>query len=138
MPPAPVLTTPAIGTVRILPKKIYRKARARGSKKKRKTAAKVMFSLSEPADVTFTLAFRISGRQVGGKCVRVSKRNIRRRACELVVPWGKTIAAGRQSGAASVPFTSRGLRNGNYYLTVNAVSPTGQTAVPKRAKLTIG
>lgn len=138
VPPAPVLTTPAIGTVRILPKKIYRRARTRGTKKKRKTAAKVMFSLSEPADVTFTLAFRISGRQVGGKCVRASKRNIRRRACELVVPWGKPIAAGRQSGAASVPFTSKGLRNGNYYLTVNAVSPTGQAAVPKRAKLTIG
>lgn len=136
-PPA-LATTPALGTIRILPKKIFRKARVRGSKKKRKTAAKILFSLSEPADVTFTLALRIKGRVVGGKCVRATKRNARRRSCELVVPWGKPIVVGRLSGAASVPFTSRGLRNGNYYLTVNAVAPTGQVAVPKRVKLTIG
>lgn len=137
-PPSVVPTTPTIGNVRILPKKIYRKARARGSKKRRKTSATILVALSEPVDITLTLAFRIKGRVVSGKCVRASKRNARRRACELEVPWSKPIVAGRHNGAASIPFTSKGLRNGNYYLTVNAVSPTGQTAVPKRAKLTIG
>lgn len=131
-------TSPQIGRVTISPKKVYRTARVRGSKKKRKTSGKVQFSLSEPATVTLEFQLRTSGRQVNGKCVRKSRKNTRRRACERVSPWGKPISSPAGTGASSIDFSAKRLRKGNYYVIVKATAPSGATATPVRAKMTVG
>lgn len=131
-------TSPQIGRVTISPKKVYRTARVKGSKKKRRTAGKVQFSLSEPATVTLEFQLRTSGRQVNGKCVKKSRKNTRRRACERVSPWGKPITSAAGTGASSINFSAKRLRKGNYYVIVKATAPSGATATPVRAKLTVG
>lgn len=136
--PPPPVTTPRIGRVTVSPKKVYRKARVRGSKKKRRTSANVQFSLSEPATVTIEFEYRYKGRVIGGKCVRQTRRNIRRRACERVSPWGKPITSQAGTGASSIAFSAKRLRNGNYYVIVRATAPSGATATPVRAKMTVG
>lgn len=137
-PPALLPTRPRIGRVTVSPKKLYRTVRVKGSRKKRKTSADVQFSLSEPAMVTLEFQYRTQGRLIGGQCVKKSRKNIRRRSCERVSAWGMPVSAPAGIGASAISFSARKLRKGNYYVIVNATSPTGATATPVREKMTVG
>jgi len=96
---------------------------------------KFRYTLSEPAGVKFTIARRVTGRRVRGKCRRTTRRNAQRRKCIRYVRVG----AFNQSGVAganrkrfSGKVRRRKLEAGGYRAELVATDAAGGRSAAKR------
>lgn len=120
-PPPRDTTAPVLGSLRINP----------GAVRKR---ALVSFTLSEPAQVTYAFARRAPGRRVGGKCVKPTRSNARKRRCDRFVSAAR-VSAAALSGINKKTFGTQvgksRLKPGAYRLTLVAVDGAGNRSQPK-------
>jgi Tol biopolymer transport system component len=105
-----------------------------------KKTTKVSFQLSEPATVTFRVLKRGAGRKVNGKCKPLTKKNRKRRKCDLTLS-GSIVRAGKV-GANKFTFNGKlkgkRLGRGKYFLVGTAKDAAGnKSSPPQRAKFTI-
>lgn len=93
--------------------------------RRRRIGTRVSYTLSEPANVTFTVQRATTGRTVRGRCVRQTRRNRTRRRCIRFVAVRGSFAHAGRTGANT--FTFRGVMNrrklavGRYRLNARAV-----------------
>ena len=94
----------------------------------------VRFSVSEPSRVTFAISRRTTGRRVGGRCVKTTKRNRRRGRCTRYV-LGRTLTRRATAGANQLRFTGRvGTRKlavGRYRFAIVAIDAAGNRSRPR-------
>ena len=92
-----------------------------------KVGTRITYSLSRPTPVTFTVERRKAGRRVKGKCRKATRKNRKRKKCNLRLK-GKFVHSG-SAGANSLTFTGRlrgrKLRPGRYLL---VATPAGGKA----------
>jgi len=92
-----------------------------------KVGTRVTYSLSRPTAVKFTIQRRKGGRKVGKRCKKPTRRNRRRKRCNLTLK-GSFVDSG-SAGANSIRFTGRlrgrKLRPGRYLLVAR---PAGGSA----------
>ena len=99
----------------------------------------VRFTLSEPADVRFSIERRSLGRRVGGACRRTDRRNRSRPGCVRWVAVG-SFARQASAGAGAVPFAgrlrlrgrTRSLAPGRHRLTLVAIDAAGNVSAGRR------
>jgi VCBS repeat-containing protein len=99
-----------------------------------------VYSLSEAARVVFTIEQRASGRRVGSKCVRPTKRNATRRACTRYVKIGSFAqdgAAGTNRKAFSGKIGRKTLKPGRYRATLVATDAARNRSKPKLINLNV-
>jgi sugar lactone lactonase YvrE len=101
----------------------------------------ISFSLNEKATVRFTFTQRVSGREVGEKCVAQSEKNARRQACKRTVTAGMLSFTG-QGATNKVVFQGRishakKLEPGRYTLVIAATNAAGESAPPTSLSFTI-
>ena len=131
----------ALSRYRVKPKTF--RAASRGgsvrSTRRRRIGTKVSFRLSEPATVTFYVERRKAGRKVRGKCRKRTRRNRRRRKCDLRLK-GSFKRAGKV-GSNSFVFTGRlrgrKLKPGRYNLVARTTDAAGNKSKRKRVKFRI-
>jgi streptogramin lyase len=94
-----------------------------------------VYTLSEASSVRFKIERRLPGRRVGGKCVKPSPRNRRKKACVRYVKIG-TFAQGGAAGVNRKKFSGRigrrRLKPGAYRATLRARDPAGNQSRRKR------
>jgi hypothetical protein len=99
-----------------------------------KVGTRVTYSLSRPAPVMFKVQRRKGGRKVGRKCKKPTRRNRRRKRCNLTLK-GSFVDSGT-AGANSIGFTGRlrghKLRPGRYVLVAR---PAGGAARSLRFRI---
>jgi hypothetical protein len=87
-----------------------------------------------PGTVTFTLTGTAPGRNVKGRCVKPTKRNLKRRKCTRPVTLRGSIVQTGSAGKNSFVFTGRiggkKLGPGTYQLSATP-SANGQTGAPQ-------
>jgi hypothetical protein len=101
----------------------------------------VRFSLSEAAAVTLTVERRTTGRRVGGRCVKPTRKNRAKRGCIRYVRLKGSLTQGGAAGANRVRFSAR-LRNrtlaaARYRLLATAIDVAGNRSQPSRAAFRI-
>ncbi len=111
------------------------------SRAKTPTGTTFLFSLNEQATVTFSFVQRVSGRNVGGKCVAQTEKNRRKPACKWTATAGRLTFTGR-SGTDKVAFQGRispvaKLKPGRYTLVITATNSAGVRSAPKSLSFTI-
>ena len=118
---------------------------ALGAGRRVKTGTSFRYTLSEPATVSIAIARARSGRRVGKRCVKPSRKNRRRRRCtrhRRVVALTRAALA----GANSTPFSGRwidprnrrrALRRGRYRATIVATDAAGNKSAPKRLRFRV-
>ncbi len=114
---------------------------ARISRAKTPTGTTFSFSLNEQATVTFSFAQRVSGREVGGKCVAQSENNRSKPTCGRTVTAGRLTFTGR-SGTDEVAFQGlispvKKLEPGRCTLVITATNSAGVRSAPKSLSFTI-
>jgi len=87
------------------------------------------FALNERAGVSFEFRRHVSGREVAGRCLAITRANARHRPCGRTVPSGSLSFAGRV-GVNRVAFQgrlsrARRLRPGRYTLIITATNSVG-------------
>jgi hypothetical protein len=106
-----------------------------------KRGTKVSYSLSEAATVTFTVERATTGRRVGGKCVKATKKNRKARRCTLFVTVSGHIDEAGKPGANSFTFKGKlgrkSLKPGRYRLVAVAKDAAGNKSAAKRANFTV-
>lgn len=97
-----------------------------------RVGARVRFALSEAATIRVRVQFRATGRRVGSRCVRPTRRSRSRRPCAL---WPSRPGAERLGGRPgpnafrfSGRWRGRALRPGVYRLALTATDPQGASA----------
>ena len=133
----PERTPPVISRLKITPsafraaKKGASTAKARA---KRKPGARVSYTLSKSATVTFTVARATRGRLLGRSCVRATKRLRGKRTCIRFVSVRGSIVRRRGAGADGFRFTGRlgkrALSPGGYRMTAKAVDSDHSRSLP--------
>jgi hypothetical protein len=112
-----------------------------GGRARRAPAGTVFrYRLSEDARVTITIARRASGRRVGGRCVKPTRRNRARRRCTRFVRVGalsQAAQAGGNSRAFSGRFGRRKLAPGRYRATIVAVDRAGNRSAARSLALRV-
>jgi hypothetical protein len=101
----------------------------------------VRYGLSEPATATFTVARATTGRRVGRRCVKGTRRNRARRKCTRYVRVRGSFTHQGAAGANSFKFSGR-LRNrklpvARYRLTAVATDAAGNKSPAKRRNFRI-
>jgi virginiamycin B lyase len=108
--------------------------------RKAKRGSAFKFSLSEPAQVSITIARPEKGRRVGGSCRKPTRSNRKRRRCTRYVSKGTLRRRGLQ-GANRVAFTGRigkrKLAAGRYRARATAKDAAGNTSKASSAFFTI-
>ncbi len=99
------------------------------------------FSLNEQATVTFSFAASVSGRKVGGECVRQTGKNRRKPACRGTATAGTLTFTGH-SGTNKVAFQGRispveKLKPGRYTLVITATNSAAVRSASKSLSFTI-
>jgi hypothetical protein len=94
-----------------------------------------VYSLSENARVVFKIEQRTTGRRVGSKCVKATKRNKSRRKCTRYVTIGSFAQAGK-TGTNRKKFSGKigrkVLRPSRYRATLTATDVDGNASKVKR------
>jgi hypothetical protein len=94
-----------------------------------KTGATVVFTLSEPAAVSFKVQRRAAGRQAGKRCAKPSRRLRKHRRCTRYLPvtggFDRLAAAGPSGFKFSGRIANRRLRPGRYRLVGTAADGAG-------------
>jgi uncharacterized delta-60 repeat protein len=107
-----------------------------------KIGARVSFSLTEAATVTFTVERKSAGRKVGKRCVKPTKKNRTRKRCTRFVKVKGSFTRAGKAGKNSFKFTGRiggkKLKPGSYRLVAVAKDAAGnKDKTPKRANFQI-
>jgi PKD repeat protein len=100
------------------------------NKRKPPTGTTFSFALNEEASVSMVFIQHVSGRQIAGKCMAQTGRNLRRRACDRTLTSGSLTVMAR-TGANKVSFEgritrSKSLQPGHYKVLVTAVNTAKQ------------
>jgi hypothetical protein len=132
-------TRPVLRSLSISPG-AFRAARS-GASIVTRGGARVSFTLSEKASVSFVVERAVKGRRVGGRCVTATVARRRTAACtRYVVLGGRFTHAGRQ-GVNRLRFSGRiagrRLSAGRYRLRARATDPAGNTSALKRSRFRI-
>jgi len=116
-------------------------AAQRKKRRPKKTGARVSYTLSEPAEVTFTVERSQPGRRVKRKCVAAKRKHRRRPACRRVVAVRGSFSHRGAEGTNAFRFTGRvggrRLRPGRYELIGVPVDAVGNRGTAVRAKFRI-
>ena len=110
------------------------------AKFKFKKKTKVSFQLSEAATVTFRVAKRGAGRRVAGKCRKLTRKNRKRKHCDLTLAGTikRTGHVGLNRFTYAGKLNGRRLGPGSYLLLGIARDAAGNTSSPvQKAKFTI-
>jgi hypothetical protein len=95
--------------------------------------ARVTFKLSGAATVTFTIERKLPGRTAGGRCVKQTRANRKKRMCTRLLMAGTFTRVGLL-GSNQFHFTGRANRSplarGNYVLIAVATDATGKRSPP--------
>jgi len=142
---APVVNAPDTTKPKLTNLKLSRtrfSAAASGSalaKATAKSGVKVSYTLTEVADVRFTVERRKAGRVVNGKCRARTNANERRKKCDLKLKGSATHKGklGKNSLRFRGRLNGRRISRGNYYLIATAKDAAGNTASRKKVKFTI-
>jgi len=91
----------------------------------------VQFTLNTAASVTLAFTQTASGRTVGARCVKATRRNRRRHRCRLTVTVGAIAFPGAHAGVDTIAFQGRltstaRLRPGRYAILLTASDPAGR------------
>jgi virginiamycin B lyase len=101
----------------------------------------ISFGLSEAATARFTFAKKTSGRRVGGRCVKATKKNRKRARCTRLVSRGgfsRKAAAGKNRLRFEGRLSKRKrLSPGRYRVTLRATDAAHNRSKPRRASFTI-
>jgi uncharacterized repeat protein (TIGR01451 family) len=99
------------------------------------------YTLSEDARALFTIEQKTTGRTVGGKCVKATRRNARARRCSLFTrrgAFGQDGKAGQNVKPWSGKLGSKALKPGAYRASIAATDATGnKTPQPKQLSFKI-
>jgi hypothetical protein len=141
-PPAAVAATPTakagdLTSLKVVPRKF--RARSSGGstggqigKSKPPVGARVIVSLSAPAELQFTVSRIVAGRRVGSRCVRRTAANAARGKCSIRKPIPGSFALDGVAGESSFVFSGRlagrALRPGAYLL--NGAAGNGRRSAP--------
>jgi len=142
---APVVNAPDTTKPKLTNLKLSRtrfSAAASGSalaKATAKSGVKVSYTLTEVADVRFTVERRKAGRVVNGKCRARTNANERRKKCDLKLKGSATHKGklGKNSLRFRGRLNGRRISSGNYYLIATGKDGAGNTASRKKVKFTI-
>jgi hypothetical protein len=124
--------TPPALTALSVTRRRFAAASALRRRVKRGTAFR--YTLSEPAQVTFTIRRRTIGRRVAGKCRPLTRKNRRRKKCVFFKRVGRitvTAKAGRNRTKFSGKLRGRRLRPGRYRAVAVATDSAGGKSAPK-------
>jgi hypothetical protein len=102
----------------------------------RVSGGKLSYTLSEAATVRFGLAKASTGRRVGRKCVRRTRRNSRRRHCTRFTTVGRAFAGPGAAGPNSLTLPKirgRKLGAGRYRLTMTVTDAAGNSATTTKS-----
>jgi hypothetical protein len=104
---------------------------------KKKTT--VSYQLSEPAAVTFRVVKRGAGRKVNGKCRPLTKKNRKRKHCDLTLNGSikRTGTVGANTFTFSGKLNGRRLGVGSYFLLGTAQDAAGNKSKPAKTKFTV-
>lgn len=142
----PDRAAPSLTGLKVTPKAIASgikvkktKAKAHASAKGPKKKAKVRYTLSEPAAVTFTVERKLRGTKVGGKCRKLkpgAKPTGKR--CAIWVRVGKRLSQEGVAGPNVKGFTAKsirkkGLKPGAYRIVAAATDAAGNVSTPATA-----
>lgn len=109
-------------------------ATAVSAQRRRPAGTTIRYSVSEASRVTFAIARRTTGRRVGSRCVRSTRRNRSRRKCTRFVA-GRTLTRRAPAGANQLRFTGRvGTRKlgvGRYRFAIVATDAAGNRSRPR-------
>jgi alpha-tubulin suppressor-like RCC1 family protein len=110
------------------------------SKRRRPIGTTFSFSLNEQASVLFSFTHKVTGREVGRRCVAKTHKNSGHRRCKRVATEGALSFTGHR-GTNNVVFqgrltSSNKLRPGRHTLIIEAASAAGRSA-PARLTFTI-
>jgi YVTN family beta-propeller protein len=134
---AKVDTLPGISGLRATNRQF---AVASARRKKVKRGTKFSYRLSEAAKVTFTISRKASGRRVGKRCQRKTRKNRQRRKCVRVVKVGsfsKNARAGRNRTRFAGRLRGRKLKPGAYRVTAVAKHSAGGKSRPRSTSIKI-
>jgi hypothetical protein len=117
-----------------------KRRRARRSKRA-PIGTRFRYTLSEDARVTFSFQRRASGRRVGGRCRKPTRRNRGRRRCARWVRVKGSFAqngkAGRNGKSWSGRLRGKALRRGRYRATLRAKDASGNRSKAARVRFRI-
>jgi hypothetical protein len=102
----------------------------------RVSGGKLSYTLSEAATVRFGLAKASTGRRVGRKCVRRTRRNSKRRHCTRFTTVGRAFAGPGAAGPNSLTLPKirgRKLGAGRYRLTMTVTDAAGNSATTTKS-----
>lgn len=137
-------TAPTITAAKLSPKR-FRAAKSGGpitTKPKPGRGTKLTLTVSESAWIRMVFERRTTGRLVGGKCVKQTKRNRSRKRCDRYVASGSTALENLRSGAITINLTGRrttrkALAAGTYRLRLTATDPSENRSAPVLLPFTI-
>ena len=115
------------------------KATAQASAKAPKKKAKIRYTLSEPAAVTFTVQRKLLGKKVGGKCRKLKKgAKPTGKRCAIWVRVGKQLKQAGLAGPNVKGFTAKsirkkGLKPGAYRIVAAATDAAGNASTTATA-----
>jgi len=138
--PGPDLAAPRFLGARLTRRtfRLGRRRPVRLAARRIRTGTIVRLNLSERAQLTFRFEARRSGRRVGGRCRRPTRRNIRRQRCvRWVLVRRRSFTINGLAGLNKVRFEGRtsrrrSLRPGRYRMVVRAKDPSGNLSLRKR------
>jgi hypothetical protein len=144
--PVDDFTAPVISGLKLSPTRF--KASKRGTEpilpasSKTKSGTLLSFTLSEQSEVRFAVERASTGRKVGGKCVKTTKRNRSRKRCTRYTAAGSLGARALQAGPSSLRFTGRLTKKkafvpGKYRLRARPIDPAGNEGTAATATFTI-
>ena len=128
---------PGLRGLRIVPQAFAPLSRGNSIISQRSRGASVRYTLTEAARVRFSVQRRTTGRRVGRRCVKTTRRNRSRRRCTRLVSVRGSFthagAAGQNRFRFSGRVRRRALRRGRYRLVARAVDPAGNRSRVRRA-----
>jgi PKD domain len=129
--------SPGLTGVRVVPSAFAPLPSGNSIVSQRSRGATVRYTLSEAARVRFSVQRRTTGRRVGRRCVKTTRRNRSRRRCTRFVSVRGSFthagAAGRNRFRFSGRVRRRALRRGRYRLVARATDAAGNRSNVRRA-----
>ena len=132
---------PGLRGLRIVPRAFAPLSRGSSIVSQRSRGATVRYTLSEAARVRFSVQRRTTGRRVGRRCVKTTRRNRSRRRCTRFVTVRGSFTHAGTTGANRFRFSGRvrrrALRRGRYRLVARATDAAGNRSPVVRASFRI-
>ena len=129
--------SPGLRGLRIVPQAFAPLSRGDSIGSQRSRGATVRYTLSEAARVRLSVQRRTTGRRVGRRCVKTTRRNRSRRRCTRFVRVRGSFTHAGKARQNRFRFSGRvrgrALRRGRYRLVARAVDPAGNRSRVRRA-----